>query len=260
VPVGPAIRVARPLLSMQQAPQTNSTMPPTLEPDLGAVVERVATSRQGIAPEKSVLVAVSGIDGCGKGFVTARLARALAARGLRVAAINIDGWLNLPHVRFDTRRPAEHFYAHAIRFEALFGQLVVPLRERRSIRVEADFADETAAQFRRHTYAYDDVDVILLEGIYLLKRDLARSYDLSVWIECSFETALERAIARAQEGLPPEETVHAYRTIYFPAQVIHFERDDPRSAATLVVVNDRRLEAHRPKKKSGARKTPGRPR
>jgi uridine kinase len=52
---------------------------------------------------------------------------------------------------------------------------------------------------------------------------------------------LERALARGQEGLPPEDTIRAYHTIYFPAQEIHFQRDDPKTAATLVINNDPRL-------------------
>jgi uridine kinase len=160
---------------------------------------------------------------------------------MRVAAINIDGWLNLPDKRFSPSNPAEHFYLHAIRFEEMFAQVVLPLRDRRSLRIEADYVEETAQEYRRHTYAFEDIDIILLEGIYLLKRAWQAYYDLSIWIECSVETALERAIARAQEGLPPEETVCAYRTIYFPAQDVHFQRDRPKSAATVIVNNDARL-------------------
>jgi len=74
-----------------------------------------------------------------------------------------------------------------------------------------------------------------------LKRDFRAQYDLSVWIECSFETALERAVSRGQEGLPPEETIRDYQTIYVPAQEIHFQRDDPKTEATLTINNDARL-------------------
>jgi uridine kinase len=83
-----------------------------------------------------------------------------------------------------------------------------------------------------------DVDVILLEGIFLLKKDYRHQYDLSIWIECSFETALQRAVARAQEGLPPAETVRAYESIYFPAQRLHFQLDAPMRAANMVLHND----------------------
>jgi hypothetical protein len=136
----------------------------------------------------------------------------------------------------------EHFYLHAIRFEEMFAQLVLPLRDHGSWRIDTDYVEETATQYRRHTYQYQGIDIIVLEGIYLLKRAFQAYYDLSIWIECSFDTALERAIAQAQEGLPPAETVHAYRTIYFPAQEIHFQRDDPRSSATMILNNDPRLD------------------
>jgi uridine kinase len=151
------------------------------------------------------------------------------------------GWLNLPSVRFNDSNPAGHFYEHAIRFEELFTQLVLPLRDSRSIRLEADFAEETATEYRRRGYEFTYLDVVVLEGIYLLKRAYVEYYDLSVWIDCSCPTALERAVARAQEGMPPDETMHAYRTIYFPAQRLHFRRDNPKTNATIIVGNDPRL-------------------
>jgi uridine kinase len=206
-----------------------------------AAVDVILAARRRLPPARSVLAAVSGIDGSGKGFVSAEIMRALEAAGLRVAGINIDGWLNLPQVRFADKDPAEHFYRHAIRFEELFAQLLIPLRDRRKVRIEADFAEETATSYRKQRYAFDDVDVVVVEGIYLLKRELRAHHDVSLWIDCSFETALERALARGQEGLPIDETVRVYRTIYFPAQEIHFARDEPRAAATAVIANDPRL-------------------
>jgi uridine kinase len=206
--------------------------------NLQAVINRILEVRRTVSPQRSVLVAVSGIDGSGKGYVTAQIVKALQVKGMRTAGINVDGWLNLPHKRFATANPAEHFYLHAIRFDDMFAQLLLPLRNQRSLRLEADYTAETAVEYRSHIYAFEDIDVIVLEGIYLLKRAFQAHYDLSIWIECSFDTALQRAIARAQEGLSPEETVRAYRTIYFPAQEMHFQRDNPRGTATLIVNND----------------------
>jgi len=206
--------------------------------ELQTVTGQILEKRASIPARRSALVAITGIDGCGKGYFAAQLLKQLAAQGVRAATISVDGWLNLPQARFDSFNLAEHFYLHAIRFDEMFSRLVLPLRDRRSLRLEADYAEETAAQYRRHIYEFEELDVILLEGIYLLKRPFQAYYDLSVWIECSFATALERAIARAQEGLTTEATTEAYRTIYFPAQEIHFRRDDPRNAATLIVNND----------------------
>jgi pantothenate kinase len=60
--------------------------------------------------------------------------------------------------------------------------------------------EETATAYHRHTYDFAAVDVIVLEGIYLLKRRLQARYDLSIWIDCTVETALARAVARGQEA------------------------------------------------------------
>lgn len=130
------------------------------EPVIEPAVDAIVGARAGTPAERSLLVATSGIDGCGKGYLTGRLVAALEARGLRVAGIDIDGWLNLPQVRFSKQDPAEHFYRHAIRFDELFAQLVLPLRERRSLRLEADFAEETATSYRKQLYDFRDVDVI----------------------------------------------------------------------------------------------------
>ena len=207
---------------------------PNIDPSVAAIV----ATRARVARERSALVAVSGVDGAGKGFVTARIASELEKRGSRVATINADAWLNLPHVRFGGSDPAEHFYRHAVRFEHMFAQLVLPLRETRSIELEFDDATEPAKEYHRQRCAFRNIDVILLEGIYLLKPAFLANYDLKIWIETSFPKALERAIARGQEGLPPDETRHAFETIFFPAQRLHFARDRPREIADLVIDND----------------------
>src|SRR5262245_28652022 len=152
---------------------------------LPQAVARIREARLRTPPGRSTLVALSGIDGAGKGYVAQCLVEALRRANENAVTIGIDGWLNLPPVRFSRERPAEHFYRHAVRCPELFAQLVLPLRDHRSIRLEAQFTEETARAYREHTYEYRDVDVILLEGIYLLKRELRRHYDLSIWIECS---------------------------------------------------------------------------
>ena len=200
-----------------------------------AYVSRLAC----VSRVRAVLAAITGIDASGKGYVTERIAERLREHGKRVAVINADGWLELPARRFSADNPAEHFYAHAIRFDEMFAQLVLPLRDRRSLHLEADLADPTGANvYRRHTYDFAQIDVVLLEGIFLLIPAYRKHYDLSFWVECSFETALERGVQRAQEGLPPAETIREFETIYFPAQRIHLERDQPRLAATAIIVND----------------------
>ena len=120
------------------------------------------------------------------------------------------------------------------------------LRRDRNVCVTMDLVDETATASRPYTYQFDDLDIIVLEGGYLFKRAYRPHFDLAVWVDCSWETAVERSIARLQEGLPRDETVHAYRTIFFPAQDVHFARHDPHGSADPIVPNDPRLAERGP--------------
>jgi len=115
---------------------------------------------------------------------------------------------------------------------------VIPLRDERSVHLVADFVEETARQYRKHIYNIRNVDVILVEGIFLFKQPYRSLFDLAIWVDCTFATALARALQRAQEGLPPAETIAAYETIYLPAQRIHFDHDHPREFADVILDND----------------------
>jgi uridine kinase len=212
---------------------------------VSTIVESALSRRACFPPTMALLVGLSGVDGSGKGYLAGHVVAALSARRQKTAAINADGWLNLPAVRFDPGRPGENFYENALRLDELFTQLVVPLRRHRSVRLTMDWVDERAATSRPYTYEFDDLDIVILEGAYLFKRAYRSHFDLAVWVDCSWETALERALARSQEGLSRDQTIRAYQTIYFPAEVVHFARDDPRGSADLIVPNDLRLGERR---------------
>ncbi len=75
-------------------------------PSIEELVRRTLQVRARVDAERSVLLAITGVDASGKGFVAARVADTLRARGACAATINVDCWLNLPHVRSRTAAQA----------------------------------------------------------------------------------------------------------------------------------------------------------
>ena len=202
------------------------------------LITKVLERRAVTSDNRSLLVGVSGIDGSGKGYLAAQMKARLALHAVSSVILNVDAWLNLPEKRFDQTAPALNFYENAIRFDEFFMRLAIPLRDRRSVHLEADFIEETASHFQTRIYDFKDVPVILVEGIFLFKPQYRNYFDLAIWIDCSFPTALARAIDRAQEGMSAANTIAAYETIYFPAQRIHMAQDKPRETADLTFDND----------------------
>jgi uridine kinase len=198
-----------------------------------AVAERART-----ATRRAPLVGVSGIDGSGKSTMAPALAAALAQRRVHAAVVTVDPWHTPAPIRFNPRDPARHFYRHAFRWTELFERVVDPLRRHRALTLSLPLLRLADDSWYEHAYDFRDVDIVILEGIFVLRRLFRPRYDVGVWVHCSFETALRRALARNQEGRDPAALRHDYATIYFPAQRLHVRRDQPAAAADVLLDND----------------------
>ncbi len=209
----------------------------TIAPKVNDLVTMIQEKRSRFESARSLLVAISGIDGSGKGYVTEKITTEINRQGLKAISINIDSWLNRPEKRYSANNPGEHFYHHAFPFEDLFEQLIYPLQNQRAIYLKKTLTGQFGIPFEQ-IYNFQNVDVILLEGIFLFRRTLRANYDLAFWIECSFETALARALQRNQENLSPQAIVDDYNTIYFPAQRFHSKVDQPKSFVDAIYIND----------------------
>ena len=68
------------------------------------IAERILEMRNEMPVEQGLLAGISGIDASGKGFFAAQVVDQLQRHSIKTAPINVDGWLNLPGVRFGEMR------------------------------------------------------------------------------------------------------------------------------------------------------------
>src|SRR5882724_10571570 len=94
---------------------------------------RIQIIRQQTPIQRATLIGISGIDASGKGYFSKLIADALTMQRLRVALVNVDHWVTLPSQRFSQTEPAKHFYENGLRLDAMWEDVVVPLRETRRI-------------------------------------------------------------------------------------------------------------------------------
>ena len=201
------------------------------------LVQEILRKRHFVNHGCALLVGISGIDGSGKSTLAPQLAARLNSLGPKTELIELDDWHNPPALRFNPARPASTFYESGLRHDELFSTLVLPLRNKRSVFMETTISRQPDERPFRHTFHYEDVDIVILEGIFIFKQQYQHHFDFRCWVECPFDVALERALRRNQEGLSQQSLIHAYETIYFPAQRLHFAADRPFDGVDFVFHN-----------------------
>jgi uridine kinase len=132
-------------------------------------------------------VAISGIDASGKGYVAKHVENRLKRDGLRVANINMDPWQNPIPVRLSNEDPAENFYQNVFRWNDVFDQLIVPLRKNKGIWLSSRLIATHADEYFNFEFNYRDIDILLVEAIFLFQQKHLEHYDHKIWITKGIE-------------------------------------------------------------------------
>jgi uridine kinase len=206
--------------------------------DIPSLTKKVLDAFVSHNKKTAFTVAISGIDASGKGYIANLLQNKLEANGYSIANINIDPWQNPISIRLQKENPANNVYQNIFRWSDFFEQLVFPLQRNKTIYLETKGIRSDADVYYPLVYNYSNIDILLIEGILLFKKSYQSFYDYKIWIDCSFETGLKRAIQRNIENLDEERLIYDYDTYYYTAQRYHFKKDNPQQAADIVFNND----------------------
>ncbi len=205
------------------------------------LADKIIEEYERYASKAVLTVAISGIDGSGKGYITNLLQKELEERKYKIANINIDPWQNPIAVRLKKENAAVNVYENIFRWDEFFQHLIFPLQKNRGIYLETEGIRSDSNVYHPLVYNYNDLNILLIEGILLFKKVYQLYYDYKIWIDCSFETGLERAIARNIEQLPHDKLIEDYNTYYHPAQRYHFKKDNPMDLSDIIFCNDQLL-------------------
>lgn len=204
--------------------------------DYNELIENICKNKDSFKTN-NYMIAISGIGGSGKGYISEKLKESFQKKGFNIHIENLDAWLNLPSIRFSKIDKAKTFYDKAIRFDELFEHVIKPYKNSGKVKTTMNYIEETWENFIKKNLEICNVDIFILEGIYIFQEPYSSYFDYKIWIDCPFETSLSRAINRNQEGLLEKEVVSIYNEVFFPAQRIHFEKDKPYQKADLIYSN-----------------------
>ncbi len=169
------------------------------------------------------LIAIDGLGGSGK----SSFAKSLLALDTELKILELDHFPYLPEeypyhpLGAQTRVNLERFQREAL----------IPLASGKPAKYENTFWWPTNQKADTHTIPAGGI--VLVEGCYSFHSDLRDYYDYSIWVECSEEEALRRAIKRdGEDGAEIWQQVHA------PNERSYALRQSPMDYVDLIILND----------------------
>ena len=186
-------------------------------------------------PGRAVLVAVDGADGAGKTELAGALGRALARAGRTVVRASVDDFHHPRAHRHARGRTAETVWSRSFDLAALRRELLDPWRQ----------GPPAAYRRRWHdlvTDAHLDVSsepvpargVLVVDGVFAQRPELAGAWDLVVWLEVPDAERVRRMAVR--DGTV-DDPGHPDQERYLGAQRIYRDSCDPLGSADVVVDN-----------------------
>jgi uridine kinase len=178
------------------------------------VLQELGDALAGVrAPGRVTRIGIDGVDGAGKTRLAEELAQELTARGRPVVRITLDQF----------EQPTAERYA------------------RGDLSPQGYYLDAfDLERFREHVLSVGgppDV-VVVVDGVFLQRPELAGLWDATVWVEAELEVAAERGAERNRVWFDSlDETHERYRVRYMPAQRRYVEEQRPHERATFVLRN-----------------------
>lgn len=173
------------------------------------VIERVRQSFTE-ASGATVFLGISGIDCSGKTTLAKALLERANSEGLIAKLVMVDDFM-IPEADRAISQPP-----HIQWFESTFDH------ER--------FAEKIKSSSR-----VDGVQLVIAEGVFLFRRELAPLWELKAWMEMSTERSLECGIERDAEFFGSSEQARVeYLRRFVPAHEHHLARDKPSAHADFV--------------------------
>ena len=206
------------------------------------VLGRLAALLGGRAHQRTLRVAIDGMDAAGKTTLSDELARTLRQSGVPVLRASIDGFhypASVRHRRAE-EQPARGYYEDSFDYPALRRLLLDPLGRsgEHGVRTQVfDFRSDRPID--QEPEPVQPGSVLLFDGVFLLRPELDGCWDLSIFLRVDPAISLERALRR---DIPlfgtREATERLYRERYLPGQALYLSLVRPEQRAEVLIDNN----------------------
>ena len=183
--------------------------------------------------DRTFVVGITGIDCSGKSLFAESFEKFLISRGFETQMISIDDFHNPRAYRYSGKDQIENYYNRSFDNKAIVEKLLIPVHEKRSHSAKLTILNwQTDKYDIEKEFSFNQNTIVILEGVFLFRKELSPYIDYKVFIEIPFEESKRRAEIR-----DTEETLRKYVEKYLPAQRRYLNEFPPQETADMIIDN-----------------------
>lgn len=205
------------------------------------LLQYLAAAIPGIKKDSPILVGIDGVDASGKTTLADELATVLRTANRTIIKASIDDFHNPEKIRYARgKNSPEGYYRDSFNYKALQDVLLRPLRYGNLHYQSAVFHYQTDSPVAEPIQKISKNGILIMDGIFLLRPELVRYWDFTIFLDVGFDTTLQRAITRAagtERGGSKKAVVRKYKERYIPPQKLYFKEVQPKERADVVIDN-----------------------
>ncbi|MGE7946059.1 AAA family ATPase [Lysinibacillus sp. NPDC093688] len=188
-----------------------------------------------------IRVAISGITASGKTTLANELAEELRRRKKEVVRTSIDNFHHPRVIRYrQGKDSAIGYYEDAHDYQAFKEKLLIPLgetgnRQYQTISLDLEKDDYVNPE---QQLAKDDT-IFIIDGTFLLKKELVQFFDYKIMVQTDFEIARKRGAKRETTAFGSYESAETmFLNRYHAASSLYLKEHEPQQNADIVVNNN----------------------
>ncbi|QWU45723.1 hypothetical protein [Bacillus sp. NP247] len=189
-----------------------------------------------------IRVGVSGITASGKTTFANELAEELKNRGEQVTRASIDDFHNPRAIRYaQGKESARGYYEDAHDYTAFKERLLKPLGSNGNLQYETISHNlKTDIPVQNVPLVALQNMVLIVDGTFLLKKDVEHLFDYKIFVDTDFEIARNRGAKRETEAFGSyEEAEKMFLNRYHAACKMYIDEHNPKECADVVFQNSK---------------------
>ncbi|OPA10605.1 uridine kinase [Bacillus cereus] len=187
-------------------------------------------------------VGVSGITASGKTTFANELAEEIKKRGLPVTRASIDDFHNPRVIRYAKgKESARGYYEDAHDYTAFKERLLMPLGPNGTLQYETISHNLiTDMSVHNEPLLATQNMILIVDGTFLLKKDVAYLFDYKIFVDTNFEIARKRGAKRETEAFGSyEEAEKMFLNRYHAACKMYIDEHNPKELADVLFENSK---------------------